>query len=360
MSRSCTFGIVGQAWRAEYLVRVAQRFPDHLTLVGAGVRRPEAVEEVNQRWGVRAFLSPEELVRKLHPDFVITAVPRAANPTIVTELVEMGAAVLTETPPAGDVAGLHALWDAVGRRLRVQVAEQYLLYPGHVARRRLVERGVIGVPTSVQVSSTHGYHAVSMIRGMLGVGFGPATVSASVFSAPLVDPLTRQGWTEDDNPRSAKTTLATLDFGGTSGLYDFTDNQWHNQLRHRRIVIRGSHGEIADDNVVHLAAPRTILSSPLLRSQLGYDLSLDGYDTEHISFEGQVVYQNPFLGLRLMDDEIAVADLLAGTAAWLRDEAPAPYPLADGCQDQLISLAIDEAVATGGRVVTGVEPWASA
>ena len=89
------------------------------------MRRPEAVDEVKKRWGVRAYLSPEELVRRLHPDFVITAVPRAANPTIVTELVQMAATVPTETPPAGDVAGLRALWDAVGRRLRVQVAERY-------------------------------------------------------------------------------------------------------------------------------------------------------------------------------------------------------------------------------------------
>ena len=56
--------------------------------------------------------------------------------------------------------------------------------------------------------------------------------------------------------------LAAIDFGdGLSGLYDFTDNQWHNQLRLRRIVIRGSHGEISDDDIVRLAGPRTIVRS---------------------------------------------------------------------------------------------------
>src|SRR4029077_12329254 len=118
------------------------------------------------------------------------------------------------------------------------------------------------------------------------------------------------------------------------GLYDFTDNQWHNQLRFRRIAIRGSLGEIADDKVVRLAGPRTILRSSLVRSQLGYDLNLDGYDTEHISFDGRVVYRNPMLGLRLMDEEIAIATMMVATAQWVRGEGPAPYPLADGCQDQ--------------------------
>jgi hypothetical protein len=148
-----------------------------------------------------------------------------------------------------------------------------------------------------------------------------------------------------------------LDFGGSSGLYDFTDNQWHNQLRLRRILIRGSHGEIADDTVVRLAGERTILKSEILRSQLGYDLNLDGYDTEHISFNGDVLYRNPFLGLRLMDEEIAIASMMTATAAWARGEGPGPYPLADGCQDHLIGLAIEAAAQTGTSVTTAVEPW---
>jgi hypothetical protein len=69
----------------------------------------------------------------------------------------------------------------------VQVAEQYLLMPAHAARLAAVRAGAIGSPTSVQVSSTHLYHAVSMIRGLLGVGFEPATVSARSFTAPLAD-----------------------------------------------------------------------------------------------------------------------------------------------------------------------------
>ena len=54
----------------------------------------------------------------------------------------------------------------------------------------------------------------------------------------------------------------------------------------------------------------------MTRSQLGYDLNLDGYnDTEHISFDGDVVYRNPYLGIRLMDEEIALATLLTATGA---------------------------------------------
>ena len=241
----------------------------------------------------------------------------------------------------------------------VQVAEQYLLMPGHAARREIVRRGVIGEPTSAQVSSTHGYHAISMLRGLLGVGFGPAEVRAVRFQAPLVDPLDRAGWTDDDQPKTAGTTIATLDFGDNrSGVYDFTDNQWHNQLRLRRVLVRGSRGELADDTVVRLAAPHAIVRSALVRSQLGQDLNLDGHDTEHLSFDGEVVWRNPFVGRRWMDEEIAIATVLRDAARWSAGDGPGPYPLAEACQDQLIALAVEEAVRTGPPVRTGVEAWA--
>ena len=46
--------------------------------------------------------------------------------------------MLVETPPAPDLPGLRALWRDVGAGGLVQVAEQYLLMPGHAARLRLV------------------------------------------------------------------------------------------------------------------------------------------------------------------------------------------------------------------------------
>jgi predicted dehydrogenase len=247
----------------------------------------------------------------------------------------------------------------VGGSGLVQVAEQYLLVPAHAARLAAVRAGIIGTPTQVQVSSTHQYHAVSLIRGFLGAGTGPVTVTASRTVAPLVDPLTRDGWTGDDEPKPAVTTIATIDFGdGRSGVYDFTDNQWHNQLRFRRILIRGTHGELRDDEVVRLAAPRTIIRTPLIRRQTGYDLDLDGFETDTITLGGDVLFRNPFIGQRWNDEEIAIATLLRAMAAWVRGDGPPPYPLADGAQDHLIALAVEDAADTARTVTTAPAPWA--
>jgi predicted dehydrogenase len=354
-----TFGIIGSGWRSAFFLRLARSAPDRFRAVGVVSRSAERGAEFASEWGVRSFGSVAELLRADAPDFVIASVPWAVMPDATREVVGLGARVLAETPPAPDLPGLRALWADVGASGLVQVAEQYLLMPAHAARLAIVREGVVGEPTSVQVSSTHLYHAVSMIRGLLGVGFEPAVVSARAFTAPLADPLNFDGWSGDSTPKDSSTTLATLDFGGRMGLYDFTDNQWWNPLRARRIVVRGSLGELVDDAVVRLVDPTTPVQSQLVRRQTGIDLNLEGFDLDHISFDGRVVYRNPFQGARLSEDDIGVASLLERTGAWARDEGPEPYPLAEGLQDHLISVAIGESLATGRDVTTTTEAWAA-
>jgi predicted dehydrogenase len=280
------------------------------------------------------------------------------TPDFITDAVNRGLPVLAETPPAADLEGLRTLWSAVGDSGLVQVAEQYLLMPSHAARAALVASGVIGTPTQVQVSSTQQYHAVSLIRGLLAAGRGPVVVRATRFTAPLVSPLSRAGWTDDEEAHPTTTTIATLDFGdGRSGVYDFTEQQTRNQLRFRRLTVRGSAGELHNDEVVRMAGPRTLVRTPVVRRQTGHDLDLIGYHTEHISFGSEVLYRNPFPGQRWMDDEIAMATLLERMASWVRGEGPEPYPLAEGAQDQQVALAIEDSADTDTPVTTSREAW---
>ena len=107
-----------------------------------------------------------------------------------------------------------------------------------------------------------------------------------------------------------------------------------------------------------MVAPRTVVRTPLVRRQLGYDLDLDGFDTDHVTFGDEVVYRNPYLGQRWMDEEIAIGTLLDATATWVRGEGPEPYPLADGAQDHLLALAVEESAARDQPVTTTSEAWA--
>jgi predicted dehydrogenase len=337
------FAVVGRGWRAQFFLKLAAVLPERFTATGVMTRN--AGDAVG--WDLPVVQDIQSLLRT-EPEFVVTSVSWDANPGLVEAVAALGVPVLSETPPAPDRDGLAKLWSAAGPSGLVQVAEQYLMLPDHAARLAVLP--LIGERTSAQVSSTHGYHAVSMLRGFLGIGREPATVRAQAFTAPLADPLTRDGWRDDLTARPTATTLATLDFGGRMGLYDFTDGQWWNPLRARRVVVRGSLGELVDDTMVRMADPRTPLSSSLRRRMTGRDLNLEGFDLDHISFDGQVVWRNPYAGSRLSDEEIAIATILERTGLWCRDEGPAPYPLADACHDHLLSLAINESAATGAPV----------
>ncbi|MCC2319612.1 Gfo/Idh/MocA family protein [Cellulomonas xiejunii] len=364
------FGVVGSGWRAEFFVRVARLMPDRFRCVGVVTRTAERGAWVEAHWGVPTVRTVEELVTGAlpgagaapdRPEVVVVATPWPVTPDVVREVVDAAVPVLAETPPAPDVAGLRALWSDVGATGLVQVAEHSPSMPAHRARRAVVAAGTIGEPTSVQISSTHLYHAVGLGRYLLGVGRGPVTVRAQAFTAPLLEPVGRDGWTGATSPEPVRSILATLDLGdGRTILYDFTDNQWYNPLRTNRVVVRGSHGEIVDDAVTRWVDERTVLTSSIVRRQAGIEQNLDGFDLEHLSVDGRVLYRNPFAGARLADDDLAVAHLLDDTGAWLRGDAPPPYPLADGCQDHLLGLAIEESARTGDPVTTSAEAWADA
>jgi predicted dehydrogenase len=345
-----TFALVGSGWRARMFLEVARDLGT-ISCGGVVVRTPRSL-------AVPTFTSLDACVRDVRPDFVLVATPKPVTPGLLVDVVDRGLPVLAETPPAPDLDGLRALWSSVGASGLVQVAEQYLMMPSHAARAALVTTGAIGTPTQVQVSSTQQYHAVSLIRGLLGAGRGPVAVRATRLTAPLVSPLSRGGWTDDEKEHPTMSTIATLDFGdGRSGVYDFTEGQTRNQLRSRRLTVRGSAGELHDDQVVRMTSPRTLVRTPLVRRQSGHDLDLIGYDTEHITFGSQALYRNPYLGHRWMDEEIAMATLLERMAEWVRGDGPPPYPLAEGAQDQQIALAIEQSADTDTTVRTSREAW---
>jgi len=358
MSPRTTFGIVGGGWRSHFLLRLADAAPGRLNVAGVVTRTADAGERVTTRWAVPTYRTIDELLKAEDVDYVVAAVSWPAMPGVIRDLVAAGMAVLAETPPAPDLDRMRSLWGDVAGSGLVQVAEQYLLMPGHAARHTVIQDGVIGQATSVEISSTHLYHAVSLIRGLLGVGMDDVVVNARDFRAPLVDPLTFDGWDLQAVPEPRTTTIATLDFGDRMGLYNFVENQWWNPLRTRRIVVRGSRGELVDNTVVRLVDPTSPVESSLVYRRTGVDMNLEGSELVHVSFDGRVVYRNPWLGTRLSEDDIAVASMLEAEGAWVRGEGPEPYPLAQACQDHAIGLAIQESARTGAEVHVAKNVWA--
>jgi predicted dehydrogenase len=356
------YAIIGTGFRAEFFLRLATDLPERFDVTSVYSRSEAKRAEIAQRFGVRAAASVDEAATLGNPEFVIVAVPWPVAPEISAAIAERGVAVLEETPPAPDVEAMRELWHRVGHLNLIQVAEHTPYMPAHLARLRITRDGLIGDVTSVQVSSNHQYHAISIMRGLLNAGRRPASIVARTSANAIVEPVTSGGvYTNDPTPISRPATLALIDFGdGKTAVYDFTEFQWWNPLRRRRLTVRGTAGEINDEHMVHLEDPRTVLESVITRRQTGIDMNLEGFALDNISVGGRAVYRNPFGPARQSDEDIAAATLVERTSLWVRDEAPAPYPLADGLQDHLIGLAIEEAARTGLPVTTDEEAWAKA
>jgi len=351
------YGIIGHGWRADFYLRLARQAPESFECVGAVTRTADVGARLEQAWGIRTFRRANDLVSEAEPEVVVTAVPRETNPAVLRSLVDYGVAVLSETPPAPDIEGLRRLWNAVGASGLVQVAEQHPFLPAFAAIQALIELGTLGRVTAAQVSWTHDYHAMALLRGLLGVGGEPTRVSAVRTAGPLLEGPDRGGWPTAAQVLETPHTLAILDVDGRSGVYDFTDGQWFNPLRRRHVIVRGSHGEIVGQDVTWASGDGTPLSAPIVRRQTGQDGNLEGADLDSLSWAGTVLYRNPYPGSRMSDEEIAIATCLHATGRWKRGEGIAPYPLANACQDHLLALQVHAAAGQGEPITTEMEPW---
>ena len=84
--------------------------------------------------------------------------------------------------------------------------------------------------------------------------------------------------------------------------------------------------------------------------------NIDGWSHRFISFRGERIYENPFPGLRINDDEIAVTDLLVGMKRYV-ETGEDIYSLRDGLQDAYLDFIREEAITTGQRLTTTNQSW---
>ena len=354
--RPTHFALVGGGWRAEFYLRIAQALPERFTLDGLVVRDAVKGARLEAAWGVRTYRTLDALLGASSPAFVVTCVSWAANPGFVRELASRGIPVLSETPPAPDLEAMRALWSSVRGGPTVQVAEQYIYQPHHAARLVVVRSGALGRVSQAQVSAAHGYHGISLIRHLLGLGHENVTIRAREFVSPLVAGPNRQGPPEEERLTQSRQTIAWLDWGDRLGVFDFAGDQYFSWIRNERVLVRGERGEINNLGASVLEDYRTPVESTFRRVVAGAEGNLEGLYLKGYLLEDRWVYRNPFVLARLTDDEIAVATSLDKMADHLEGGAP-PYPLAEACQDHYLSLLVARA-ETGEEVRSETQPWA--
>ncbi len=352
------FAVVGAGWRTDFFLRVAAALPQ-MKLCGVVARNETRGNEVQSDWGVPCFASVTDLMRSTRPSFVIASVSAEAMPEVCIELAGHAVPILAETPPATDLDALVSLYLALsGAGARIQVAEQYWAQPLHAARQAVVDSGVLGRINQVNLSVCHGYHAMSLIRRLLGVGFEPARIRGQRFTSRVVAGPDRSGPPSEERVVDIETDFASLDFGDRIGLYEFCLPQYRSWIRGQRVCIRGERGEIIDDQVTYLKDEVTPISAQLVRHEAGRNGNLEGLHLKAIQFQDDWVYRNPVIPARLSDEEIAVAQCLLDMQRFV-EQGRSFYSLEEASQDQYLALACTKAIETGDTVQTEAQMWAS-
>jgi len=352
-----TIGLIGAGWRAEYFLRIARDLPEWFTVARVLVRTEGSASSVADRWKVPTTTSLADFLGGDF-DFVVVSTPWAVVPELIEALVAASIPVLSETPPAPDVAALRSLWGSVGGA-PVQVAEQYFLQPHHAARLAVVREGLIGPVSSTRLSVAHGYHGVSLARLYLGVGFDPVAIRADALGDPLLSANGRDGWFDELVAVPGRRTVALLRFSGTAernAVFDFTDEQYFSPVRSRHTAVRGERGEIWDNTVTHLVGPGDAATGELRRDVTGVESDLAGNHLRRITLHTGVYFENRFAPARLNDDEIAVAEVMHRMAVFVQTGEDF-YPLAEASHDHYLGLLIDEAASNGATVRSQPMPW---
>ncbi len=352
------FAVVGAGWRTDFFLRIAAALPQ-MSVCGVVSRNDQRAKEVESKWSVQCHPSIMQLMESTRPFFVVASVSAEAMPDVCTELAGHAVPILAETPPATNLDGLVRLYRGLSELdARIQVAEQYWAQPLHAARQAVVDSGVLGQVNQVNLSVCHGYHAMSLIRRLLGVGFESARIRGQRFTSRAIAGPDRSGPPSDERLVDIETDFASLDFGDRIGIYEFCLPQYRSWIRGQRVCIRGERGEILDDQVTYLKDEVTPVSARLVRHEAGRDGNLEGLHLKAIQLQDDWVYRNPVAPARLSDEEIAVAKCLLDMQQFV-EQGKSFYSLEEASQDQYLALACTKAIETGDTVQTDAQIWAN-
>lgn len=351
------FVLIGAGWRADFYLRIATALPQRFRITGALVRDEAKGKTFERQWHVPSYRDLETLFKATSPDFAVISTPWAMTPVFINALAKLDLPTLAETPPAPDLAGLKELVPLIKRKAKVQVAEQYLFQPFHAARLELIKSGRLGKISQAQVSVAHGYHGMSIMRAMLGVSFENASISAKAFTSKIVEGSDRSGPPKKEKLIDSKQIIAYFDFGNKLGVYDFTGDQYFSWIRAPRLLVRGERGELHDTTVRYLKDFKTPVTLELTRRDAGQGGNLEGYFHQGITAGDTWLYRNPFVPVRLSDEEIAIATCLEKMAAYTKGGSSF-YSLAEAAQDHYLSLVMEEALETGKVLRSKTQAWA--
>lgn len=321
------FAVIGSGWRSLFYVRIARALPDMFELTALLCRGQEKADRIQKEYGIHTTTSEDEIIAS-KPDFVVSAVNKSSMSDVVRYWAAKGIPVLSETPAGLDIDILKAIRQDVENGARIQVAEQYFLYPSIKALIDECKSGTIGEPVSLTISAMHDYHAASVIRRMLDTGLEDVAITGKTFFMKVTDTRTRyEVLTEGRVVEKEEKHLVMEYADGKTAFYDFMSDQYRSPIRNRYINLRGTRGEIINDTVYYL-------------------------DKDNLAACKKLDITNPYGYAGLSEDEAAITGILLGMKNYV-DTGKEVYPMDEALYDAYIGILMCEAGKPGYKQVKG-------
>ncbi len=352
------FGLIGTGWRSDFFLRIAKEMPEQFEAVILMTRSEEKGAAYTAEWGIPATTKAEDVL-VLKPDYVILSISHFAFEEYIKIFGDAGMPILCETPPASNRDALYRIWDYVqANNVKIQIAEQYEYWPLYATINKIVEKGMLGEVSNMRLAALHGYHGVAVLRRVLGEGMRGLTVKGDRYTFPVLETDSRQGIVNGGDMTEAVRDVLTLQWeDGKVGFFDFAGKNYHSAIRTRSLNVQGTRGEIDNFDVRYVNEDGYAVTATMVRNDRGVHKN-NGLSHQHMSLNGEVLYENPFMYKRFNDDEIAMAACMVGMQEYIETGKDACYSLANAMQDALIAIAMTEAVTTGETITIGEQPWA--
>lgn len=321
------FALIGSGWRSKFYIRIVKEMDSKFKLTSMLFRNEAKAEIFKSEYNINVTTSRDELL-KSKPDFVVVAVNKSSIFEVTKEYLDLGIPVLSETPAGLTESDLQSLWTLQQEKgCKVQIAEQYFLYPYYKSLLSKDNIDKIGEPQFISISSVHDYHAASLIKRSLGITNERFKVFGKGYSFHITETDSRDGKITDGRIAEKFRNVLTIEFPGKTAFYNFSGVQYHSDFLSKHVTLQGCCGEIHNNDLAYVNKNNNVLKETLT-----------------------------YTSIKEKDDENAIIECLVGMYKYIK-EGVEFYPLSEALQDSYISILMHRAIDSGLVITSEIQPW---
>jgi hypothetical protein len=317
---------------------ILKKLENNFELRGFTKKTQNNADDIKKDYQIDFYESIEALLEKTTPDLLILSVPSSEILNILNKLKSSNCVIFVDTPFYWAMEELN--------NLNILVSEQWPHLPIEQFKKRLIESGSLGeVFYAENESRTFEYHAIAQLRNYFSKDKKISKITGSSLSRPGENWLFGVVKHNDNTGYSYK-------FSYFVKKCPFRTHQALKTYLTKGSIVSGCLDEKGNDYEIfkisqelngktsHFNAEVKRNDSEVENKNNSSHSGEDYRELESISCELQenkkVTWNNPFVGLKFNDQEIAIATLLTNAKDFVINQKPLCYSAKTAAEDILI------------------------